>query len=72
MHKINANYMKMQVLANWLFGGNHVAIKSTSSCAIIKQKLKKQSTSYYTIYELYITNKMNIIIPSWDNSFKSK
>ena len=24
------------------------------------------------INELYITNKMKIIIPSWDNSFKSK
>ena len=24
------------------------------------------------IYELYITNKMKIIILSWDNSFKSK
>ena len=24
------------------------------------------------INELYITNKMKIIIPTWDNSFKSK
>ena len=49
-----------------------LAIKSSSTCAILKQKLKKQSTSYYMIYELYLTNKMKIIIPSWDNSFKSK
>ena len=48
------------------------SIISSSTYAILKQKLKKKIKSYYMIYELYITNKMKIIILSWDNSFKSK
>ena len=49
-----------------------LAINSSSICAILKQELKIKSISYYTINEIWITNKIKIIVPSWGNSFKSK
>ena len=61
-----SNLFSIEFIFSWS------SIISSSTCAILRQKLKKQSTSYYVICELYITNKMKIIIYYWDNSFKSK
>ena len=49
-----------------------LAIKSSSICAILKQELKKKSISYYTLNEIWTTNKIKIIVPSCGSSFKSK